>query len=144
MALFALVIFNKGGHCVYRKLWGDCATKFGEHELKLLFGMIFQTKYFAKTMTPRELGPFEEPQTTSFTTKEYKLSVFESVSGWRLCLFTDPSVSDLEGRNALQRVYELLVQFVVKNPLSALEGPIESSKFVHASDLFMSTLSFNT
>ena len=62
-----------------------------------------------------------------FRTTAYKLHYFETASGFRLVLNTQPHVSDL--RNELKQLYSLLVDHVVKNPEYNVNDKIDGEKF---------------
>ncbi|KAL5683413.1 hypothetical protein ACJX0J_009798, partial [Zea mays] len=58
----------------------------------------------------------------SFKTNTYKLNFMESPSGIKLILITHPRTGDQ--RDSLKHIYNLYVEYVVKNPLYAPGTPI--------------------
>jgi hypothetical protein len=76
----------------------------------------------------------------SFTTKEYKLHYFESLTGLRFALTTDPSVGRLT--KILRNFYKLYVDMCVKNPLYKLGTPIDSPQFLAKIQNAIETLPF--
>ncbi len=52
-----------------------------EAEKKLMFGLLYSTKMFCKMIAPRKLDETEIEPFYSFTTKEYKLHYFETMTG---------------------------------------------------------------
>ena len=129
MVVYNLVIFNRNGVNVFSRYWGDIGEVYGDHEMKLFFGLIFQTKYFCKTMSPKPLATLQMPDVFSLATNEYKLFIHESPSGWRIAMMTDPDVQDPQGRSLLERIYRLLVDKVLKNPLYTPHAQISSTIF---------------
>nr|GEU37234.1 trafficking protein particle complex subunit 1 [Tanacetum cinerariifolium] len=107
---------------------------------KLMFGLLFSLKSLTAKMDPSsaEKGNLGVPQLPgqgcsfhSFRTNTYKLSFMESPSGIKIILVTHPKASDL--RESLKYIYNLYVEYVVKNPLYTPGTPIKS-------DLFNTTL----
>jgi hypothetical protein len=69
-----------------------------------------------------------------FKTSMYKLHYFETASGYRIVVNSDAQTGDL--REQLKRIYELIVDYVVKNPLYEITDDITSELFIsrlHAS-----------
>ncbi|KAI5390085.1 hypothetical protein KIW84_075419 [Lathyrus oleraceus] len=63
----------------------------------------------------------------SFRTNTYKLSFMETPSGIKIILVTHPRTGDL--RDSLKYIYNLYVEYVVKNPLYTPGSPIRSELF---------------
>ncbi len=56
------------------------------------------------------------PEYFSYTTNNYKLHCYETASGKKIILLTDPSVGDL--KEELRKIYsQIFVEYVTKNPL---------------------------
>lgn len=65
----------------------------------------------------------------SFTTSGYKLHFFETPTGLKLILISDPQANNLSLE--LQKIYkEIYVEYVAKNPLYKIDDPINCSHFV--------------
>lgn len=73
-----------------------------------------------------------------FKTSAYKLHYFETASGYRIVLNSDPATGDL--REQLKRIYELIVDFVVKNPLFDVNDSIKSELFVSKLTQYLQSL----
>merc|ERR1719265_2021789 len=62
------------------------------------------------------MGPPRTQGFLSYTTPQYKLHAFDSPTGYRFVLTTDPAVPDQQ--DCLRQIYaELFVEHVVKNPV---------------------------
>ncbi|GAB4821347.1 hypothetical protein N2152v2_008393 [Parachlorella kessleri] len=96
-----------------------------EEDFKLMFGLFWSMKTFASAMDPKNMSkqPVGAPMRIgdacgfqSFKTSNYKLHFFESPSGVKFVLTTDPSVGTLTEQ--LQYIYSTLyLDYVMKNPL---------------------------
>ncbi|KAJ3338219.1 hypothetical protein HDU91_001283, partial [Kappamyces sp. JEL0680] len=62
----------------------------------------------------------------TFTTSQYRLSYYE-VPTLKMVVFSNPELRDAEA--VLQRVYEIYVEFVSKNPLIPFDKPIDNDLF---------------
>jgi trafficking protein particle complex subunit 1 len=75
----------------------------------------------------------------SYRTSKYKLHYYETPTLLKFVLITDAK-SDNK-RVILHQIYvSLYVEFVVKNPLRELEGPVGMTTFALALDQFVRTL----
>lgn len=75
----------------------------------------------------------------SYTTSTYKLHFFESGTGLKFVITSDPKTPSLA--NELRQIYsDLYVQYISKNPLYELGTPITSSFFLHSVDTFVKGL----
>jgi hypothetical protein len=64
----------------------------------------------------------------SYATSTYRLHYFETATGLRLILITNPKVPSL--RECLRQVYSgIYVEYVTKNPVQPLGTPITSTYF---------------
>ncbi|WMV20624.1 hypothetical protein MTR67_014009 [Solanum verrucosum] len=102
-----------------------------QQDHKLMFGLLFSLKSLTAKMDPTsaEKGNLGVPQLPgqgcsfhSFRTNTYKLSFMESPSGIKIILVTHPRTGDL--RESLKYIYNLYVEYVVKNPLYSPGAPI--------------------
>lgn len=57
----------------------------------------------------------------------FRLTCFQTVSGMKFLLFTEPTQPNVEA--ILRRVYELYADYVMKNPFYQLEMPIRAENF---------------
>nr|XP_027110190.1 trafficking protein particle complex subunit 1-like isoform X1 [Coffea arabica]XP_027110191.1 trafficking protein particle complex subunit 1-like isoform X1 [Coffea arabica]XP_027110192.1 trafficking protein particle complex subunit 1-like isoform X1 [Coffea arabica] len=136
-----LYVFNRNGVCLLYREWNrPLKTLSPQQDHKLMFGLLFSLKSLTAKMDPTsaDKGNLGVPQLPgqgcsfhSFRTNTYKLSFMESPSGIKIILVTHPRTGDL--RESLKYIYNLYVEYVVKNPLYSPGNPIRS-------DLFNSTL----
>eukprot|EP00455_Lapot_gusevi_P037618 TRINITY_DN4222_c0_g1_i2.p1 TRINITY_DN4222_c0_g1~~TRINITY_DN4222_c0_g1_i2.p1 ORF type:complete len:145 (+),score=15.22 TRINITY_DN4222_c0_g1_i2:71-505(+) len=130
MVFYLLVIFNRQGKCLFTMECNKRRTKKGkpEQEQKLMFGLLHSLKSFVNRITPRPLDQLESEPLNSFVTKGYKLHYFETLSGLRFVLTTDPTVGNLQ--ELLRSVYALYVEYVSKNPLYQVGDSVDCQLFV--------------
>jgi hypothetical protein len=76
-----------------------------------------------------------------YKTNTYKLHYFESGSGIRFVITSDPHVPSLQ--KELWKIYnDFYVEYVIKNPLYQLGDPINCPQFLHAVERYLMSLSF--
>jgi len=107
-----------------------------EESQKLMFGLLFSTKAFVKQMNPIPLSDMEKPQFSAITTQDYKIHYWESVSGLRFALTTDPNVAPV----SFDKFYELYVDEAMKNPLYTLNTAITHQSFANKLDALVISL----
>ncbi|CEL97884.1 unnamed protein product [Vitrella brassicaformis CCMP3155] len=104
-------------YCVYHEAFNHGrVAKDLRGDQKLISGLLFSMKSFCQKINPKDLGPnaLGNPF-RSYSTPEYKLHYFESLSGYKLLFMTDPSVPLL--RELLSFIYgSLVVEQIIKNP----------------------------
>lgn len=126
MTIFNLYIFDRQGTCLYYSEWKrthDSGISRDE-EYKLLYGMIFSIKSFSVRMSPLD----QKDGFQSFTTNKYKMNFYETASGIKILLNTDPNVGSI--RDTLHEIYKtIFVEYVVKNALCPPDQPITSELF---------------
>ncbi|XP_074348387.1 uncharacterized protein LOC141687121 isoform X2 [Apium graveolens] len=97
-----------------------------------MFGLLFSLKSLTTKVDPTSvekgnlgvpLLPGQGCSFHSFRTNTYKLSFMESPSGMKIILVTHPRAGDL--REPFKYIYDLYVEYVVKNRLYALGTPIK-------------------
>ena len=135
MAIYALYIFNRAGTCIFfQKVFyfflffsfSKWLISFGqwngaigvdtpeaqEANQKLMFGMLFSLKRFNQRTSPQEDddGSFHH-----YTTSQYRLHYYESPTGVKFILLSDPKVESLS--DELYKIYNIYVENAVKNPL---------------------------
>lgn len=100
-----------------------------EEHIKLVYGVVFSLKAFVQKIT-RSISPQHE-SLVSFRTTHYKLHHFESLTGIKLILMTDPTAGNL--KSVLKYIYSnIYVEFVVKNPLIQKDECINCDTFQSA------------
>ncbi|XP_011623593.1 trafficking protein particle complex subunit 1 [Amborella trichopoda] len=144
-----LYMFNRNGVCLFYREWlRPLKTLSPQQDHKLMFGLLFSLKSFTTKMDPviADKGNLGVPQLPgqgcsfhSFRTNTYKLSFMESPSGIKIILITDPKMSDL--REPLRYIYNLYVEYVVKNPLYVPGNPVRGELFNTTLDQYVRTLS---
>ncbi|KAL9228831.1 hypothetical protein vseg_004369 [Gypsophila vaccaria] len=132
-----MYIFNRNGVCLLYKEWNRLLhTLHPQQDHKLMFGLLFSLKSLTSKMDPTSvekvnLGvpqlPGQGCSFHSFRTNTYKLSFMETPSGIKLILVTHPRTGDL--RESLKYIYNLYVEYVVKNPLYSPGTPIRCELF---------------
>eukprot|EP00301_Raphidiophrys_heterophryoidea_P017455 c2745_g1_i1.p1 GENE.c2745_g1_i1~~c2745_g1_i1.p1 ORF type:complete len:159 (+),score=23.44 c2745_g1_i1:52-477(+) len=130
MTIFNMYIFNRHGVCLYYEEWRrrQQSTQEPAEDQKLMFGMLFSLKQFVSKLSPDPRDGVHCCKTPTF-----KLHYFETLTGIRFVVNTDPNVPDL--RETLKHIYSnIFVEFVVKNPLYVLNSPINDC------ELFQSNL----
>ncbi|KAG2594758.1 hypothetical protein PVAP13_5KG017100 [Panicum virgatum] len=128
-----LYVFNRNGVCLlYREWHRPLRTLDPTQDHKLMFGLLFSLRSFTTKIDPTtaEMGNLGVPLLPgqgcsfySFKTNTYKLNFMESPSGIKLILITHPRTGDQ--RDSLKHIYNLYVEYVVKNPLYAPGTPIK-------------------
>ncbi|XP_074263153.1 uncharacterized protein LOC141585966 [Silene latifolia] len=132
-----IYIFNRNGICLLYREWNrQLHTLDPQQDHKLMFGLLFSLKSLTAKMDPTcvdkvNLGvpqlPGQGCSFHSFRTNTYKLSFMETPSGIKLILVTHPRTGDL--RESLKYIYNLYVEYVVKNPLYSPGTPIRCEPF---------------
>ena len=126
MTIYNLYIFDRQGTCLYYGEW--VRTKESDisrdEEYKLLYGMLFSIKSFST-----RLSPFDQKEGfQSLSTSKYKMNFYETASGLKILLNTDPSVGNIQ--DILHEIYSsIYVEYVVKNALCPTDQPIVSELF---------------
>ncbi|XP_066371895.1 uncharacterized protein [Miscanthus floridulus] len=143
-----LYVFNRNGVCLlYREWHRPLRTLDPTQDHKLMFGLLFSLRSFTAKIDPTtaekgNLGvpllPGQGCSFYSFKTNTYKLNLMESPSGIKLILITHPRTGDQ--RDSLKHIYNLYVEYVVKNPLYAPGTPIKCELFNKHLDQYVRTL----
>ncbi|KJE90220.1 trafficking protein particle complex 1 [Capsaspora owczarzaki ATCC 30864] len=124
--IFNLYIFDRSGTCVYYSEYHRPrkATLSQDEEFKLTYGMLHSIKSFVTRISPK---PVREGL-HYYKTSTYKLNYFETLTGLKIVLNTDPGVGDIH--DLLQQIYsQIYVEYVVKNPLCTPGEKITSELF---------------
>jgi len=104
-----------------------------EDDAKLLFGVV----YSLRNMTRKLSNP--DDNFVSYRTSKYKLHYYETPTLLKFVMITDARADPK--RVVLHQIYvNLYVEFVVKNPLREIEGPVGVETFHLALDQFVRTL----
>ncbi|KAJ1551124.1 hypothetical protein HK096_003018, partial [Nowakowskiella sp. JEL0078] len=104
-----------------------------EEETKLVYGVIFSLRNLVSKISGKNDG------FVCYKTNTYKLHFFETASGLKFVLNSDPNVENL--REALRTIYiQIYVETVAKNPLVKFDSPIENDLFCERLDTFIKTV----
>ncbi|KAJ4794539.1 Trafficking protein particle complex subunit 1 [Rhynchospora pubera] len=143
-----LYIFNRAGVCLLYREWNrPLRTLDPQQDHKLMFGLLFSLRSFTAKIDPTtaekgNLGvpllPGQGCSFYSFKTNTYQLNFMETPSGIKLILITHSRTGDQ--REALKYIYNLYVEYVVKNPLYVPGTPIQCDLFTKNLDQYVRTL----
>ncbi|KAK8861445.1 hypothetical protein IAR55_002264 [Kwoniella newhampshirensis] len=108
-----------------------------DEEAKLVYGVILSLRNMVKKLSGRDEA------FTSYSTAQYKLHLYETITGYKFVLLSDPSSDSL--RFVLRQLYVgPFVEYVVRNPLVVMdsrEEGIDNDQFRAAVDRHMRGLS---
>ncbi|KDQ28100.1 hypothetical protein PLEOSDRAFT_1077069 [Pleurotus ostreatus PC15] len=86
-----------------------------DEEAKLVYGVILSLRNMVKKLSGRD------EQFTNYRTSTYKLHLYETVSGYKFVIFSDPNAESL--RMALRSIYVgPFIEYVVRNPLAEMDS----------------------
>ena len=97
-----------------------------------MFGLLHSLKSFVNALNPEKLDALDSEPMQSYTTKGYRLHLFETLSGLRFVLTTDPNVDSVQ--DVLRQAFTLYADLVVKNALYSIGDAIDCQQFVAAVD----------
>lgn len=108
-------------------------------EAKLVYGVVFSLRNMVRKLTENKDDTF-----LSYRTSAYKLHYYETPTGLKFVLMSDPHSDNL--RLVLRQIYmSFYVEYVIKNPLSPIEHPggdgVGNTHFRNAVDKFIRGLS---
>eukprot|EP01028_Stygiella_incarcerata_P001280 TRINITY_DN1210_c0_g1_i1.p1 TRINITY_DN1210_c0_g1~~TRINITY_DN1210_c0_g1_i1.p1 ORF type:complete len:140 (+),score=20.53 TRINITY_DN1210_c0_g1_i1:113-532(+) len=111
MVVFSLYIYDREGTCLYYAEWKrTLRTNTPEEDQKLMYGLYFSLRAFTKEIAPKDTYGFQ-----TYTTNVYRAHVFESGTGFKFILTTDPSVENL--RDQLHEFYStVFLERVLRQP----------------------------
>ncbi|QRV94343.1 transport protein particle subunit bet5 [Ceratobasidium sp. AG-Ba] len=109
-----------------------------DEEAKLVYGVLLSLRHMVQKLSGRPDEAF-----SSYTTSTYKLHYFETMSGYKFIMLTDPSADAM--RFILRQIYTgPFIEHVVRNPLSELDSRtrgIDNPHFRAATDKLVQNLS---
>ncbi|KAI6121677.1 snare-like protein [Pisolithus sp. B1] len=86
-----------------------------DEEAKLVYGVILSLRNMIKKLSRRD------EQFTSYRTSAYKLHLYETLSGYKFVMLSDPSTDGL--RFVLRQIYSgPFVDYVARNPLVPMDS----------------------
>jgi len=78
---------------------------------------------------------------TAYKTSSYKLHFFESATGFKFILLTDPSVGNIQEQ--LKHIYKnIFVEYVKKNPVYKLGAKVTCHLFEEVLEKYAQSLNF--
>lgn len=161
MTIYSFWIYDKHCNCIYSREYvhhsagsGSINSRNNDNYSKLLFGIFFSARKISNSLVAGDRSDNSDPllksdslntvnRALSFSTLNYKCHMFETMTGLKLALMTDPDCRDLntELNGLYSSVYR---QKVVQNPACQVdfrEGEsIENSQFIEAVDRFWQSL----
>jgi hypothetical protein len=88
-----------------------------DEEAKLVYGVILSLRNMVKRLSGRD------ESFVSYRTSTYKLHLFETVSGYRLVMLSDPNAESL--RFVMRSIYTgPFLEYVVRNPLVPMDSRV--------------------
>ncbi|KIY73127.1 snare-like protein [Cylindrobasidium torrendii FP15055 ss-10] len=88
-----------------------------DEEAKLVYGVILSLRNMV-----RKLSGKDDEQFLGYRTNTYKLHLFETASGYKLVMLTDPNITD-NLRLVLRQIYlGPFLEYVTRNPLSTMDS----------------------
>jgi len=118
-------IFNRRGEMLYYEQWHRTVqVEENVQEAKLMYGLLYMMKQFSSRISPKQ--PCDG--FNSFCTPDYRLHLFESGTGIKFVMRTDPAVPHCE--DDLLVIYSrIYVDLVAKNPQLKVHEPITADQF---------------
>mmetsp|Transcript_50045 Transcript_50045/g.156628 ORF Transcript_50045/g.156628 Transcript_50045/m.156628 type:complete len:187 (-) Transcript_50045:477-1037(-) len=112
--IYCFYLFDRNGVCLYYEDWHRVKRpKNLPEEQKLIFGLLFSLKATVCAMRPGGDGKLVPDALQSYNTSTYKLHYYETPTGLRFILITDPPVPSL--RECLRQIYShIYVEYVTK------------------------------
>ena len=132
--LYTFHMFNKKGEIVYYHEWSrPYPRNVNVHEeTKTLFGLFFTMNQFAMKMDPMK-GALGDNHFRAFRTNNYKFHFYETKTGLRLLLTTEPGCADLHEHLRVKIHQTLYVDGVLKRGSGkagyAANAPFECDAF---------------
>lgn len=108
-----------------------------DEEAKLVYGVIFSLKNMVQKLSGRD------ESFVNYRTSGYKLHVFETLTGYKFVMLTDPVTDSM--RFVLRQIYTgPFLEYVVRNPLIAMDSKergVDNEHFRQATDRLLRSLS---
>lgn len=149
MGVHSVHIFDRKGKTLFTKRYVNNPAVDDEEQLseqrKLVFGMVYSLKDITKTLSPQTTTSGDSTNSGLHTvqTGASTLHVYETASGLRFCLYTDPIIGAADYsrkiRAALHHVYQQLwIQCVTRSPLYKPTNPnVQETNFEVTLDEFL-------
>ena len=109
-----------------------------EETAKLVYGVVFSLRNLVNKLSPKPSSDAFK----AYRTPDYKLHYFETASGLKFVMNTDPMVDTEYMKQVLRGLYaDVYVETVAKNPLVAPQDPISNQLFRVALENYVRGLS---
>ena len=139
MSINTFFLFARNGDCLTYMEWNRVkACENPADEQKLLFGLLFSLKRFCEMNSPSSSKA--SPDFHSFTTSTYRLHFFETPTGLKFVLFSDPIITNL--KEQLLQLHRYYVTYCAKNPLYIKGSPITSDLFLSSVKKYIAGMIF--
>lgn len=146
--IYCLYIFHRQ-YCVFYCDWNrtrkPSSNNAYKEEQKLLSGLLFSLKSFSQKLDPQSPSKGQVSAGcnafNSYITPLYKLHYFETPTGYKFVMMTDPTVPEM--KEDLRKIYsDLFVDMVVKNAEYEIGSAIHSQPFDEAVTSFVSKIDY--
>ena len=144
--IHSFYLFDRHCNCIYTREWslkddGAINRANESNASKLLFGLVYSLKNILSKLGSTEAAP---NLLKSFATKNYRIHIYETASGFRFCLISDVNLDNLQPM--LHHIYtEIFIRTVVLNGLSPIDfqlgEKISNSNFIIELDSFVQSSS---
>jgi len=109
-----------------------------DEEAKLVYGVVLSLRNMIKKLSGKD------EQFVSYKTSAYKLHLYETISGYKFVILSDPEADSL--RTALHSIYAgPFLDYVVRNPLVSMDSKergIDNEYFRAATDRAVKSIPF--
>jgi len=129
--VYALLIINKAGGLVYNRTFNPSLTQLSGNDYLVLAGTFHGIHAISKQLSPVTL-PRNSTGIESLQASRFLMSCYQTPTGIKFLLFTEPAMDPAKVEEKMRRLYELYAEFVMRNPFYSLEMPIRSDKFERA------------
>ena len=135
--IYEFYIFARNGAQIFLLDNTSITEKKKMNRTKLLMGLLWSLKSFSTLIAPPDLQKSQEVK--SFTTKTYKMHMYESLTGYRFVIISTPNFSNLNEQ--LKKLYnDIFIPHVCKNSFYSFGSPIKSLLFKNEVELFVASL----
>lgn len=123
--IYSLYLFDRHCNCIYSREWTHkdegSVNKSNESDAsKLLFGLIYSLKNISTKLGSPENSSQSQNVLKSFSTKNYRIHLFETALGLRFSLISDVNLDNLQA--VLHKLYtDIYLRTVVHNSLSPVD-----------------------
>jgi len=129
--VYALLIINKAGGLVYNRTFNPSLSQLSGNDYLVLAGTFHGIHAISKQLSPVTL-PRNSTGIESLQASRFLMSCYQTPTGIKFLLFTEPAMDPAKVEEKMRRLYELYAEFVMRNPFYSLEMPIRSDKFERA------------